>query len=101
MVRKNPLFLLADSNALAFVCVENHETHTQYEDALITKTCLFTLVNSYFSLFYIGTVRVFCALVWFPPSALRECAPVRSVLEESHHAVWASPGMRCRTLWKA
>mmetsp|Transcript_25165 Transcript_25165/g.86889 ORF Transcript_25165/g.86889 Transcript_25165/m.86889 type:complete len:605 (-) Transcript_25165:15-1829(-) len=39
--------------------LENHRTHTDYEDALIFKTCLFQFVNSYSSLIYIAFIKPF------------------------------------------
>ena len=35
--------------------MENHATQTEFEDNLIAKTFCFQFINSYFSLFYIGT----------------------------------------------
>ena len=36
---------------------ENHRFQTEFEDSLITKTCLFQFVNAYFSLFYIAFIK--------------------------------------------
>ena len=40
-----------------FVCLENHESRTKYDDALILKLFGFQFVNSYASLFYIAFFR--------------------------------------------
>jgi len=35
---------------------ENHRTQTEYEDSLITKSCMFSFFNSYVSFFYIAFI---------------------------------------------
>ena len=41
--------------------IENHQTRTQYDDALVLKLFGFQFVNSYASLFYIAFFREVCS----------------------------------------
>ena len=44
--------------ALVFTRWENHRTQTEFEDPLVLKRFVFNFINSYVSLYYIGTMQM-------------------------------------------
>ena len=53
----NAFSLIYDQVAVKLNNWENHRTNTQYEDALITKTFVFEMINNYFVLFFIAFLK--------------------------------------------